>query len=303
MNSIKNILLPTDFSKNANQALVYAVKLADVMAAKLTLLHVNTLFQEDPNNPDYHFPSLEEFYHKSEDTADKNLQEMTSQHVHIKIENKVVRGFSPANEIVNFVNANKIELVVIGTHGRTALKHFLIGSVAEKVLRHVSCPVVSVSHHEHEMLTTPEIEKIIVPIDFSTFSKKALENAKELAVLFKAKIKVIHVVDDTIHPAFYIAGEDSIFDIFPDVKEKTMKSLKELLPEDDNILSEDGLVIREGKPHVEIVKFADEENADLIVMATHGLSGIEHLLLGSVTEKVIRKARCPVFAIKPINQN
>ena len=80
--------------------------------------------------------------------------------------NKVnVRGISPAEEIVNYADSNEAALIVMGTHGRSALGHFLIGSVAEKVVRHAKCPVLTISHQEKEMYELPAIKSILVPIE------------------------------------------------------------------------------------------------------------------------------------------
>lgn len=297
MIKIKKILMSTDFSQNANQALRYAAVFADKFDSKLTLFNVIALFQDDPNNPRHHFPNLKALYTIMDQNAIANMDQFDLHFDKLQVNKVAVRGISPAEEIINYAESNEADLIVMGTHGRSALGHFLIGSVAEKVVRHAKCPVLTISHQEKEMYERPAIKSILVPIDFSNHSKQALKYATSLAVLFGASLEILHVIDQRIHPAYYVMGEQSIFSIYPNLLEKSMTFLKEFVKDGNpqNVNTE--FFVREGNPHSEIVNFAKNQGADLIAMATHGLSGLEKLLIGSTTEKVVRKSDVPVLTV------
>jgi nucleotide-binding universal stress UspA family protein len=145
-----------------------------------------------------------------------------------------------------------------------------------------------------------DIKTIIVPIDFSRLSLSALEYAKNLAERVDATIHIIYVMDK--NPPFIQSKSDE------STKEEMLKSIERdslcQLEDAVNQLGEDSLitvkkVLRSGIDYEEIVKYTMEVNGDLIVIATHGRTGVLHTLLGSVTEKVIRYSKCPVLVISP----
>ncbi|KAA3661387.1 MAG: universal stress protein [Calditrichaeota bacterium] len=293
----KKILIPTDFSQNANEAMLYAHLFARIYNTQCTLFHVISLFDYDPNNPNYNFPSFDDVYNTHEQIASEEIDKLHVKDENILFEKKIVRGVSAADEIINFAGENGYDLIIMGTHGRSGLSHFFIGSVTEKVIRHQPCPVMAV-RYQRENAIPERFEKILVPVDFSNYSRKTLEYAVELATNSDAFIELIHVIEEQIHPAYYVAGDVSILKMFPDLREKSTTALRELA---ENNLKQDikfSCHVKEGKSHTEIVDFADEQDIDLIVMATHGLSGFEHFLMGSTTEKVLRKSSTPILAIK-----
>lgn len=294
----KKILMPTDFSRNANQALRYAATLASVFNSSLTLLHVVPLHGEDPYAPDSHFPDLQEFYHKLETHARARMREMRIAHDKLEVAEFTVRGISPPEEILTFAAENRIDLIVMGTHGRSAIGRFLVGSVAEKIVRHADCPVITVAHQEEEIFDSPGMNRLLVPVDFSEHAKAVLPHAVGFAQRFGASIEFLHVIDQRVYPAFYMTETESLIMLYPELIDKSLAELKDFtagsIPENVQIK----FTVREGNPHSEIVHYAAHEDIDLIMMGTHGLSGIEKLLIGSTAEKVVRRAKCPVLVIK-----
>ncbi|KAF0153268.1 MAG: uspa domain-containing protein [Ignavibacteria bacterium] len=141
------------------------------------------------------------------------------------------------------------------------------------------------------------IKKILVPIDFSDYSKTALKYAAQFAKQFDAKIFLIYVVEPMIYPADFSMGQIAIPSSDIDLTSRAVEELKRLAAEIDNGL-EIETIIKTGKPFVEINDTANEENIDLIIIATHGHTGVEHLLFGSTAEKVVRKAPCPVLTLR-----
>ncbi|NIR49055.1 universal stress protein [candidate division KSB1 bacterium] len=298
MAKIEHILMPTDFSESANQALRYGVMLADKLGSVLTLFHVICLHQDDRFSEEQHFPDLRELYGKMEKNAILKMDEFTFEYDNVQVNKLTIRGISPAEEIVNYALLNDVDLIVMGSHGRSGITHFLIGSVAEKVVRHANCPVLTVAHQKQEMYSFPKLKSILMPMDFSKYSKQALPYAFELAEIFGASLKLLHVIDQRVHPSYYVMGEQSIFRVYPDLLDKSMAKLKEFVSDEIPEHIKAQFHVREGNPYSEIVKFGKNDDIDLIVMATHGLSGLEKLLIGSTTEKVVRKADRPVFTVK-----
>ena len=140
------------------------------------------------------------------------------------------------------------------------------------------------------------LETILVPIDFSEPANQALRYACELAVRFKARLFLLNVVQPLAVDVPY-AGAMSDELLHPETGARNQ--LDELeVPQSEKIESIEREV-RSGPPFVEIVRYARERNVDLIVMGTHGRSGLSHALLGSVAEKVVRKASCPVLTVRP----
>lgn len=139
------------------------------------------------------------------------------------------------------------------------------------------------------------MNRILVPTDFSEHSEKAVRYGAELASKFGAELHLLHIVE--IQPILYAEGAAFPFETTKEVIEHATAEL-------DKVIIESGdpvpitRTVSEGSPFVEIVKHAKEKNVDLIVMGTHGRGAIAHMLLGSVAEKVVRKAYCPVLIVR-----
>jgi len=304
MKNLKKILIPTDFSRCAQQALPQALYLAEKYQAELHQLHAIVLHAEDPHNPAFHFPNLEEIHSRLKELASqKMLAELEAQQANLPtIQSVQMRGITAAAVILEYAQDNDIDLIVMGTHGRRGLEHLLLGSVAEEVIRLASCPVLTIREKKQAM-PVEALKKILVPLDFSEYSQQALCYAKEIAIVFSARLQLLHVIEETIHPSFYASGINSIFKLMPDIKAKTTTAMQNLLKETAGPPVEADFNILEGRAARDIVQFAEENSSDLIVIATHGLTGIEHFLLGSVAEKVVRRAPCPVFTVKAFGKS
>jgi nucleotide-binding universal stress UspA family protein len=142
------------------------------------------------------------------------------------------------------------------------------------------------------------IKKILVPIDFSDYSRKALEYSVDFAKQFNAKITLIYVIEPIVYPADLSLGQMVLPTPPTDYTEKSKKELKQLAEEIIGEKLNYEIEIRTGKPFIEIIDTAREIDADLIIIATHGHTGVEHLLFGSTAEKVVRKAPCPVLTLR-----
>ncbi|HAV23235.1 MAG: hypothetical protein A2X67_01040 [Ignavibacteria bacterium GWA2_55_11] len=132
--------------------------------------------------------------------------------------------------------------------------------------------------------------RILIPTDMSDFSLSALQYAEEVAELFNASLTVVHIVEHEEH-------RSGLSDV--ERQQKAKSAIANLLMEKELVPRSISIVMRHGHAATEIVKAARELNADLIVMSTHGRTGMKHVLLGSVTEKVVRMSPCPVLTVRP----
>jgi nucleotide-binding universal stress UspA family protein len=169
-----------------------------------------------------------------------------------------------------------------------------MGSVAEDVVRTVMCPVLTV-RKETSVAPGQAVRRILVPIDFSEPSQNALDHAKELAMTYGAEIHLLHVVEEVALPGAY--GMEPISFVVPEIIQSTETALADMVKEEvgyEHVRVESVA----GYPATTILDYIDEHDIDLVAIATHGRTGLDRLLLGSVAEKVVRRAACPVFTVK-----
>ncbi|WKZ73293.1 MAG: universal stress protein [Ignavibacteriaceae bacterium] len=148
-----------------------------------------------------------------------------------------------------------------------------------------------------------QYKKILVPIDFSDYSKQAMKYASELAGIFNSEIILIYVVEPIIYPPDLSIGQIALptltYQIDENAKEELDRVAGEIIPKEIKFTS----IVKLGKPFIEIIGVAESENIDLIVISTHGHTGVEHMLFGSTADKVVRKAHCPVLTLRANGNN
>jgi len=146
---LQRICVPVDFSETSAAALLYAKALADAFGASLYVMHVLVAWV-----PNADFPASPELYASLEDAARKQLDAQLTPEEKTKYRAQVdlVMGTSEFVEVIRYAREKDIDLLVLGTHGRGAIAHMLMGSVAEKIVRKAPCPVLTVRHPEHEFV-------------------------------------------------------------------------------------------------------------------------------------------------------
>lgn len=275
MLSIRRILYPTDQSPSAARAYTWAARLAAGLGAELHAVHVVE-------------PGLE----AGERRVEPGELVPGAPPAGVSLQRRVVHGEGAAAEIVRYCQAEDIDLVVMGTGSRSGLRRLLVGSVAEQVVREAPCPVMTVP------LRAPAeaVERVLAAVDFSAFSQMTLRHASAFAAFYGARLDVVHVLQEVTIPSAY--GPELAPMVTPALEQRSREVLDELVqslgPLDIPIQTHVGF----GYPASEILHFANEYTVDLIVMSTHGLTGLEHFLIGSVAEKVVRKAPCPVLTVR-----
>lgn len=285
MLQVKRILLPTDFSECAEQAYAHAALLCGRTGAELHVLNVAPENVEPANDPMSHL-SLEP---EDESTASNR----TTDHTPMTVVHSRMRAPSVTRGILDYATTHDVDLIVMGTHGRHGIDHVMMGSVAEDVVRNAACAVLTV---RYDASNPPPgvVNRILVPIDFSEFS--SLPVALEMARAYGAELDLLHVIEESVLPTIY--GVEPLSPGAPLYIERTEGALQKLLKETDGTDIVARQHVRIGHAPRRILEFADERRVDLIVLGSHGRTGLSRLLIGSVAEKVVRLAPCPVFTVK-----
>jgi nucleotide-binding universal stress UspA family protein len=298
---LDDILLARDFSAVSDQALRYALDLAARTGARLHLLYAEVL-HEDPFASSEQ-PSPGDDLDRIRDQMRQGGGEGTPDPYDVDVTEAVVRDVAAAPAILNYAENNDVDLLALGTHGRRGVRRVLIGSVAEEVVRRANRPVLTVRGEKDEdeelapeHVHPPMVRRILVPVDFSEHSREALRTAQALSTVYDAEVDLLHVIEESLHPAFYVGGVRSVMDVDPDLESKARDELAKLA--DTVGLDDPGLYVAKGRASAEIIDFAGAHAIDLVAMSTHGQTGLEHFLLGSVSEKVVRHVRCPVLTAK-----
>lgn len=147
-----------------------------------------------------------------------------------------------------------------------------------------------------------EIHRILAPTHFSEYSQQAVAYARELAQRFGATLMLLHVVELPPYPLEWLPPSRLGGTLLEDLEQQATSDLAQVLPDARGAAVEVTRRAVVGIPYRKIVEVAEAENVDLIVMATHGRTGLSHLIMGSVAERVVRTAPCPVLTIRPIGE-
>ena len=278
-----SILHPTDFSESAKSALRLAAGLAATQGATLHIVQVETLHGEDTARED----ALDTYVATARCLLDK-----THANGQVELKASTLRSVLAFEGIMQATTDHRPDLIVMGTHGRTGFSKLLMGNTAEKVLRHAPCHVLTVKAGT----AIPEdgvFRKLLVPVDFSPCASRGLDGARAARSGDDSVIHLVHVVEP-IPPMYYAGHISSRFELDLDLRDRIEDSIRTWSGD----IPASKVVITEGSPAREIVQLAELLRVDLIVMSTKGLSGAEHLLVGSVTERVCRFASVPVLTMR-----
>jgi nucleotide-binding universal stress UspA family protein len=294
---ITNITCPIDFSDISRRALDHAALLARWYEAELHVIHVMPLMPTVFGFPSPAMDGAIEPAHT--DAIVKELTKCVGSAATIVPRTQLaVRSGSAAAEILRYVDEAKSDLLVVGTHGRTGFERVVLGSVTEKVLRKAPCPVLTVPRLAEGDPEFPLFRHVLCAADFSPAAERAAEYALSLAQEANGRLTLLHVVD-------WMPDKDMAK--FPQfdaavyrraVTAEARRRLEALVPEDARNWCEPDLRIACGKPYREIVRIADEEGADLIVLGVHGAGAVDRMLFGSTTQHVVRQALCPVLTVR-----
>ncbi len=212
-----------------------------------------------------------------------------------------VRTGKPFHRISTAAAELEADLIVVATQGHTGAKRVLLGSTAERVVRHAPCPVLTIptrnAREKRGKASGLNLKKILVPVDFSEISNKALPWAAYLAAQFDAELILLYVVDrSTI--SYLLGSELMNHAVMPFLKqaEADLEHMARTLS--DSSAVKVSAVVLEGTPYDVICHSAESMSADLVVLTTHGHTGLKHAWLGSTAERVVRQADCAVLTVR-----
>jgi nucleotide-binding universal stress UspA family protein len=303
MLSIDDLLVAPDFSSVSDRAVRYALDMAARTGAPLHVLYAEVLHEADSDGETDRSPAhdLDAFRKELKEVGAVSAEALDA----VSVKEETRRDVSAAPAIMSYAAEADVDLIALGTHGRRGPSRILLGSVAEEVVRRAEQPVLTVREEERDRpAPSPEaIERILAPLDFSDYSRDALRAAKEFATVYDATIDALHVVPEALHPAFYVGGVKSIYDMDPDIEETVQERLDTFVSETDGPAVEVRTNVRVGNAAPDIVEFVDENGVDLVTMSTHGHTGLDRFLLGSVAEKIVRHVRCPVITMKAFGRS
>jgi nucleotide-binding universal stress UspA family protein len=293
---VERVLVATDLSEPADEAIRQAYERAQGPGARLTVVHViPNLMPSDPL-----FPQLEQ----QMVLALPALQDRITEQVGRRVEaltgrpsdqfEVVVEAGIPHVVIVQRAEERRADLVVVGSHGTTGVSRILLGTVADKVVRHAHCPVLVARQ-------CPKTGKILVATDFSDPSLPAVAAAAEEAGRAGARVTILNSVD--LGPALAESASMALgapsYGFSPDVRNDLRNTVDGMLA---NALAHNGIegdrLVTYGPAGAAILRAAEQLQAELIVMGTVGRTGLPRLLLGSVAEVVVKSAPCSVLVVR-----
>lgn len=294
MLALDRILVPVDFSDASAAALRRALDLTERTGTEVHILHavpapetdLDVSFDDLPE-PDRAF--YREVWKRAEGELDAFLQRVPAGRASLK---RVLTAGLASRAILDYATHEDIDLVVMGTHGRRGLKRVMLGSVTEEVLQRSEVPVLVVPPGTGEDTVT----HVLAPTDFSVAAEMALPVAVEVAELYGARLDLLHVLE-AVPLLAALTGARTAEELFPELRPHAAERLGAIVQGSSGVLGDAAVRIAEGRAAETIVDHAKAHGVDLIVMAKHGLHGVERVLIGSVTERVCRTAPCAVLAL------
>ncbi len=273
---MKKILVPTDFSKEAENAIKVAAKLAKEHNCELILLHLldEQLYSYSDSSSTHEPPEAMFYMHlahkRFENTIDKDYLKGITIHEMIDFKDVEIG-------VMEISKKQNIDLVVMGSHGATGFKELFIGSTAEKVVRHSDVPVLVIKNDQPNF----HIDDFVFASDFNEDNKEAYKQATKLAKTFGAKIHLLTVntIDNFSNTA---SAKARILDFVKDVDFNNYTI---------NIYNDE-------TPEKGILNFSKIMGADIIGISTHGRQGLSHFFNGSLSEDIVNHAQKPVITFK-----
>jgi nucleotide-binding universal stress UspA family protein len=289
---LKHILVATDFSESSLPALKQAAAIARLHASDLLLVHV---VPPTPNSYAAMVPIAWDDEAMREQ-AQRAMEELSGHDTLAGVEHSTLieSGYLEPN-LKHLIAQREISLVVIGTHGRSGLRKLIMGSVAEEIFRTTaSCPVLTVGPEvKSSMLSHGRFRSIVYATDFSSGSLSALPYALGFATESQAKLVLLHTIE---------AGSVSAIYLHERITQESRRRLAELVPPNVELPTPPELLVANGYPVEEILRTADENNADLIVLGVHKASGLAARtsahLPWTIANGVVGHANCPVLTVR-----
>ena len=283
---LKNILFATDFSPISDKAASFAAALAHKYGSKVLVTHVLTEPQPGVAHPD----QVSERDEVARVEAERCLADFKTldtfkdlSHEELLLQGDMVETLRAT------IEQKEVDLIVLGTHGRSGISDLIMGSIAENIFRHIDCPVLTVGPKvKIAEAHTVNIERVLFATDLA-HGPHALPYAISLAEENDAELMMLHVLQGTV----------MFDDVVPDEwSDKAKKHLREMLPADLSLKRGAHVVVAVGNPSEEIVNVAIQEGADIIVMGVHAGPASASHAPWAIAHQVVGHAPCPVLTVK-----
>jgi nucleotide-binding universal stress UspA family protein len=294
---IRTILVPIDLSDESYRALEFALPLAQRFGATVHVVHVYEGARQLSSIATA--PGL---------FSDGEIARRVSKEARRRgggaphPRNCHVRSGKPFREVVAAAEELKADLIVIATHGHGGLKHLMLGSTAEKTVRYARCPVLVVRQAARGPIKTAMegivLERILVPVDFSECAKEGARYASAFGTKVGADLllmNVTHIADFTASDPNVVPPEG------PELVESARLAAEDELDKMVNFLPLTGILadteVALGTPIEMLVERTKKPDVDMVIMSSHGYTGLRHVVLGSIAEQLVRQAHCPVLVV------
>jgi len=267
---IEKLLIATDGSVYSESAIREAINLAKLCSSKLFAVSIVK------TNPEFE-DLVPQVIEKAEKEAREHLELIKTRASKEGVDCKIIvhRGEEPFQDIVADAEKNKVYMIIMGTHGRTGFKRLMMGSVTAKVIGHATCNVLVVP-----VTAKVKCKNILIATDGSRYSDAAVVEAIGISKRCGSSLIVISVA----------------------TSDEEIKSAEDNVKKGVELAEKEGIktygLTAKGKPYESIVEISKQRNADLIVVGSHGRTGLERLLMGSVTERVIGHAESAVLVVR-----
>jgi len=288
------ILVPTDGSEEAEAAARHGLNLATAFGSQIHLLSV-----VDHRSYSSALTDLGPAVGEQREVFEQQAAEAVDRLEALLSDSSVTSHTAdqhgiPHEAVQSYVAEHDIDLVSMGTHGRTGLDRLLLGSVTERVVRTSDAPVLTTRHESDDRSS---YDRILIPTDGSESATAAIDHAIAIAERFDATVHALSVVDASAAAGAYDAGPGlpDILDSLEEGCERAVAAVEgECENRDVNVVAD----IVQGTPYRAIRTYVDNEGIDLISMGTHGRTGLERYLIGSVTERTVRTSEVPVLTVR-----
>ena len=288
--TLKNILFLTDFSEPSEIAVPFAIAIAREYEAKVYALHVMTPVPLAYAAPETAAAAIEGI----EEGARSEMTRLDAQFAGVPHEALLLRGASVWSCVEQMIGEREIDLLVLGTHGRTGTMRLLLGSVAEELFRRANVPVLTIGPGvRKDAHRGGHFSRVLFPTDFTPEAQAAAPYAISMAQENEAKLLLLNVMRDPNPSGATATPQDSIANV--------MHHLYEIVPESAQLWCQPEATVRFGKPSERILEVAKEADVDLIVLGVRDASGrlgVATHLERATAHNVVAHATCPVLTVR-----
>jgi nucleotide-binding universal stress UspA family protein len=289
MPTVKSILCPVDLSDASRRALDYALAFGGLHEADIHVLQVVDLHGWAGASVE----GLDAVTGQTRVSLEEQLGWWVARSVDAAGASTSLRDGPVVPGILAAARDVGADVIVMGTHGRSGFERLALGSVTEKVLRKAPCPVLVVPSREDAVVRTGALSRVVCATDFSEPSVQAVAWARLFVGGASHALSLVNVID---WPFGETHGPDPVTQLRHNLEQEATESLRRIATGQEGLASAE-LIVRHGKAGRELLQYAREAHAELIVMGVSGRGAIDRALLGSTAHQVLRDAPCPVLTV------